>query len=723
METPETRAKLANAIQTLRSQGRENEVQSLVEAYKVKYKSQPVVQENKLQIPQAGGGNIPVVKQLSDVGTGIGTAIGKTVVGAVQAPLRIASGLGKLVGANTKYADKYVGALDKAKANIYDKPFEKQTASVSGKIGTGIGTVAPYLIGAGVVNPATTNLGTIPRVIARAGTDIALSQAQTGGDAKTGLATGVSSAISDAVLGGKAKAVRGILPSLKQIGKTTSTGYVSDVASGMAGMRGEDRTGAKAFIPGAGTVLAGALGTAQTGVHEVRNLKDPIQKANKIISIREKELQKLEDNYQSIRKVTNKTKSQGIDPKKILAETDLLNGAVDNTGTLRTQNASIELNDFIRPQEKVISDSLKREGVLVNLADVRAKLLKMVDDSGIKGGAKLRAIKNVDDDIAGLMLEADNTGKVPLSTIHDAKIDKYANINFLNPESKRVDKAIAKGLKELVETNTRSVDVKNLNRELQQHYSVLDLLEKLDGKKVEGGKLGKYFAQTVGGIVGSHFGPLGAIIGAEVGSGLKGAQMASKFGGKTGITLKQSEDMQRALTQSKLPRLGLPKPSSNVRTSVSSGAVIPLRDRIRLPDEAQAMSANPSYSSNNLGSLNTNQSTTIIPTRIGISKSITLPKGSSISETRSIVNKYIDDTLEAIGDPDTFSVIESNPQAFYRQQIDDISAGLKEGGIKYSRLANSISSIDVNKINNFEDFAGKIREKLNQKSLVDLPKK
>lgn len=661
-------------------------------------------------------GNIPGVKQLSNIGVGIGSAVGKTLLGAVQAPLRITGALGRAVGADTQYVDKAVGGIESVKQGMYQKPFEQQLSTTSGKTGQVIGTLAPFIATAGAVNPATAGLGTIPRVLARAGSDVAVSQAQTGGDMKTGLATGVTSAVADTLLGGKSKAVRGVIPGLKQVGKTTSAGYVSDVSSGVAGMRGEDRTGAKAFIPGAGTVIGGALGTAQTSIS---TLKDPVRKVTNIISKREKELQKLEDNYAIIRKVTSKTKAQGIDPKKILAQTDLLSGAVDNTGTLRTQNASIELNDFIKPQEKVISDNLRREGVLLNLKDVRTKLLNMIDSTGIKGGAKLRAIKNVEDDIAGLMLEADSTGKIPLSTIHDAKIDKYANINFLNPESKRVDKAIAKGLKELVESNTRSVDVKNLNRELQQHYSVLDLLEKLDGKKVEGGKLGKYFAQTVGGIVGSHFGPLGAIAGAEIGAGIKGAQMSSKFTGRTGIKLEQSEQMKEALIRSRQPRLGLPAPrDGSPRSTINSQNAIPLRNATRLPDEVQAPSANQSYS-NNLGNRNTNQSTTIIPTRIGISKSITIPKGSSIDQTRAVVNNYLDDTLKNIADPDTFDVISANPQAFYREQIDNIAQGLKQGGTKYARLANSISSIDASKINNFETLASKIREKLNAKTFME----
>ena len=78
---------------------------------------------------------------------------------------------------------------------------------------------------------------------------------------------------------------------------------------------------------------------------------------------------------------------------------------------------------------------------------------------------------------------------------------------------------------------------------------MLGLLEKLDGKKVQGGKLGKYFAQTIGSIVGSHFGPLGAIVGAELGGGIKGSLMSSTFGRAAGSQLEQSAAMQKALSQ------------------------------------------------------------------------------------------------------------------------------------------------------------------------------
>jgi len=378
-------------------------------------------------------------------------------------------------------------------------------------------------------------------------------------------------------------------------------------------------------LEGAG--VGGLLGGATAGtIRGVKNVITPAivkdeAKAADIITKRKAELQKLEDSYSTVRKTTNNAKTKGIDSKDLLAQTDLLHGAVDENGTIRTQNAMQQLNDFIKPQENVISQNLAREGVSLPLTTVETALKDSVKKSGLKGGALTRALKNVEDDIAGYKLEADAQGNIPLSTVHEAKVDKYANINYLNPESKRADKAIARGLKDLVEKNTKSVDVQKLNQELSSHYSVLSLLEKLDGKKVEGGKLGKYFAETVGGMVGSHFGALGTIIGAEVAGKVKGVQMASKFGGKTGKGLEQSETMQKAIAQGQTPKaplLQLPAPSSEFRSQQVSGAPIPLGQKTQTTADQEMMQKFGTPQSVNVGNRNTIQSNTTAATNSSI---------------------------------------------------------------------------------------------------------
>jgi len=294
---------------------------------------------------------------------------------------------------------------------------------------------------------------------------------------------------------------------------------------------------------GAGGLLGGAIGGIAGGIAG----KIRAGKPEEIIKKRVEALQSIEDNNAQIRKLVSKYKSRGTDVKDILAQTDLLVDSVDNTGTLNTKNAISELNEFIKPQETVISKALAAEGNTISLNKIEKEMIDNLNNSELAGSTKKSVMNAIKKELAGLRLDADKTGKIPLSIVHNAKTSKYANINYLIPESKTADKLIARTLKEVVEKNTKSVDVKALNNELSQHFAVLDLLEKLDGKKVQGGKLGKYFAQTIGSVVGSHFGPLGAVAGAELGGRIRGTQMASTFGSRLGGSLSMSPAMIKTL--------------------------------------------------------------------------------------------------------------------------------------------------------------------------------
>jgi len=300
--------------------------------------------------------------------------------------------------------------------------------------------------------------------------------------------------------------------------------------------------------------VATKTGEIATGIFE----KDPM----KIAETRKTELSQLESGNTPIRKFVENATKKGVDVKDIVSKTDLdIN--VDKNGTIRTTldgGAVDQMTEYLKPQEDIISKILKAEDNTIKLSEVESYLSDAVKNSKVKGGAKLRALNTVADDIAGYKLDAvDSTGKpwvegistgdpyLNLYDVQDFKVDKYANVNYLNPESKIIDKLIAKSLKEIIEKNTKSADVKALNQELAKYYTVMEYLEKLDGKKVKGGRLGKYFAQTVGAVVGSHFGPLGTVIGAELGGAIKGMSMASKFGETTGVKLEPSEAMKSAM--------------------------------------------------------------------------------------------------------------------------------------------------------------------------------
>lgn len=466
-----------------------------------------------------------------------------------------------------------------------DKTTNFVNAIFPGKqVGQAIGTLGGYLL-----SPNKENYDTS-----------APSPLQVAGDVAQGaLAVGTEGLGQTGALAGKVfgKALPAITPAktaLGVIGRNVAGGAGIGAANAVAN-GGDLGDIAKQGAIGAG--LGGLAGGAITGAGAIAARGTP----EKIAANRYAELTKLERNNAPIRKVIAAGDAKGIDTKKILADSDLLVGAVDKNGTINTQDAIGQMQDFLKPQEDVIRKNLVREGKTIPLTDVEAKLKQAVNDSGVQGGALTRALRNVDDDIAGYGLKADANGNVPLSLIQDAKVDKYSNINYLNPETKRVDKTIAKGLKQIVEDNTDSVDVKELNKELSKHFATISVLEKLDGKKVEGGRLGKYFAQTVGSIVGSTLplGPLGPIAGAEIGGRIMGRQMAGKFGKATGQTLESSPAMKNAIELAKsrkLPVKQLPSSFDMQTIDAGPGAVSKFQKPTGLPTAEGAPNVyGPSY--------------------------------------------------------------------------------------------------------------------------------
>lgn len=436
-----------------------------------------------------------------------------------------------------------------------------------------------------------------------------LTKGSTGTVSKIATATGLPE------LGTLANQKAGGLFTKKGLGNITkgaSIGYASDISMGLQGLRGENREGGNAFIPGLSTAIGTGIPVISEAGQTIVNRTDPELKAQRLITKRSKALDKL-DKYQTIKKATEKGNQRGIDIKKLLAETDVLSGTVDNTGNITTKGEDGAIaqytKQYIDGNEGIVSDLLKKENRSISPSLVKARLIQQVKSAGIEGKNLTSALKSIDDEIAGYMLRADEQGNIPVSIIHDAKIDKYNGINFFTEgATKKYDKTIAQGLKELVEETTTSADIKKINQELSKHFAVIDYLNKLDNKKVDGGKLGKYFAQTVGAIVGGKLGPLGAMAGAEVGGMTKGGLMARTFNGKTGKIPQQSEVITEALKVKNASPLELNQSKSN-----------------------------------NLGNLKINQSTTITPTMSDIPKvsNETSGKSSTLSTTINKLKKTL----------------------------------------------------------------------------------
>lgn len=505
---------------------------------------------------------------LSNVGVGIGSALGKGAISTAQLPFNIGTFVGKKTGMNTRGTEAIVGGLEKVKQGIYQKPFEAQLATGSGKTGNVVGNVIPYFAGAGAVNSATKSLPLLQRIATRTVGDVAISQTQTGGDFKTGAATAIPSLVGNALFPGGSK----VTGALSTIGRSTATGYTSDVASGMAGYRGEDRAGGKAFIPGVGTALGAAFGTAMATPQIRTNLN--VRSQNKSIEKNVKGLDKLQKSYSSLDKKIMSADRAGVDVKKVLAESDLLSNTVDKNGTINTKDSVSRFDDMLKPWESKVGDALEQEGKRVTLAELERKVIDTINKGKLVGNLKEQAKSRAIAEIQALAPEADDFGAVPLKLVHDLKVqtNQLNAKSYLDPEKNQIGKTIGRGLKEFVEESTDAIDAKQYNEELRKMYAVREVLEGLNGKKVQGGRLGKYFAQTVGAVAGSSVGgPIGAVIGAEAGGALRGVQMSRSFGTK-GTAIQPSERLKNALYSKNVgPRqMNQTTTTANAKNDISS---------------------------------------------------------------------------------------------------------------------------------------------------------
>lgn len=716
METPETRSKLAGAIRQLQSKGDTATIERLVSAYKTKYKTPqatpfkeaPVERQNK--IAQYNLEASQSAQESKDANSLIGKTknFGKALVSNLM-PSEVGLGetLAKIknIGQTERDAQlvqdtadtqvKLAQLIRKNKAEGKDttkleglfNEGQKRTKGLQESVNAGaqlpktstvvgqLGGTALDVLTAGQYGRSTVGMSSFKPVIKSPGV------AKLFGTTVSPELTKVASTQASGLF--TKKGAGNVL-------KNTGIGYASDVTSGLAGLRGEDREGAKALIPGFGTALTGGISTAGELGQSVKNVRDPQTKVTRLVEKRSKELNKLDD-YVALKKQTEKGMERGIDIKKTLAETDVLHGSVDKNGTISTLGKGGAVDQYrtqyVDGNEKIVSEALKKENRSVAPDLVKARLKKAILSSGLEGSSLVKAEKAIDNELAGYARRAGTNNTIPLETLHNAKVDKYSNINFMTDLAKqKYDKAIAKALKEIVEENTTSIDVKKVNEELSKHFAVMGYLEKLDNKKVEGGRLGKYFAQTVGAIVGSKLGPLGAIAGAELGGRVKGNVMSQAFKGKTNIAPKQAE----AITQAK-------------------GFIAEKPLRI-------------GQSSNNLGSLNTSQTSTIAPTKIGIPK--TVPEETYLSqgirEGKDIlenVKDYTKNPKMGLSVENVAKNIHPEDQKLMTKFIDSVRLGddLSEAEFNMAEKLAQRFGISMDKglskvANSFEDVLGGVKK-------------
>lgn len=361
------------------------------------------------------------------------------------------------------------------------------------------------------------------------------------------------------------------LSKMQLIARSGLTGYTGDVATGLAGLRGEDRTGTKAFIPGIGTGTGLALGTGIAGLQKGGELFTTRGQATRTEAKRWEQLSQLErDKPKFFESIANAKKAGVEDPIGFLSQTKYLNGAVDGKGTVNTAKARQMLKaDVLDPYGKFVRETLVKEGTAISIPDLKRSMVEALRTSDIPGEARLQLRKALTKELEGLANQADKNGKIPLYLIHDAKTFRYANLNYDNPTSKVISKDVARFLKLTIEKHAQSLDVLAYNEQLSGFYALDDVLKALNKSKVEGGRLGTHVSTALGAFIGGQFGsPLLAGAGAMAGKRINEGRLARALGGNqtkgadtSKLTALQKAEYERSpLVVSRYNPKGLPEP-------------------------------------------------------------------------------------------------------------------------------------------------------------------
>lgn len=398
-----------------------------------------------------------------------------------------------------------------------------------------------------------------------------------------GEAAGVALDVATAgTLSGMGKAgVKTALSGGKALAKTSAVGAGVGSAYGATQAMQENKGAgeiAGSALTGAaiGAVAPVAIKGAGKVAQGVKTLASKGKMAEKAITKAEQELVNIENNYAKIRKASEYSKDNLAGSRKRILEADVLPGTVDDTGTIRTQEAIKKYkSEVIDGAEGIVKENLAKEGVSVSPDVIKSQLRKDILSSGLEGKQLTRALNNIDDEVNGLALRSGETGNIPLTSVQDAKINATGGINFATDKwTKTEQKAIARAYKNVIEQNSK-FNVREVNKELQKYYQDLDYLELLDGRKVKGGKLGKYTAQIAGNVAGAATGgmvggvpgaALGTIVGGELASKIKGLMLSKTFGKGFGRTAPKSTILEKAKEEIKKAPLKIGSPKKKSKT-------------------------------------------------------------------------------------------------------------------------------------------------------------
>jgi hypothetical protein len=498
-ETPETRAKLANAITTLRSQGREAEVSSLVSQYKAKYR--PETLERSATAPESFlQGAAKTYKTLENAGQGVALSVGNLGTGVLAGVANLANNAG-IPGAKT---------LDRTVENFrqigFVQPTMESQKTFAGKAGKVVTDVLPYMIPVG-------------GLAANVGKDALVGFGQSGGNVGSGVASGVVTGFTGGAskIPGFNKVVSKIPlnKTARGIINTLAPGYTSDVVQGLAGERGEDRMGAAALLPGAGTVFSGVLGAGVKGAKTVQKMRDPQTYIDATAKSWDVPKNSKNAKFDKAKIIDEQASAKGFNIKQELAQDNVFkdknitDGKFDLTDTIKSYREKAGGgSEYLDTAIKLKNPAVLREPS----ADIYNEAIKSIDPTTTKGDSIIKYLRKE------ASLQKD---KLDFSDIYNKKKYYGSNANWngkgdgIAEEANAALNIIFK--KKLIEKGKEAgIPVEKFLAMQEQNYKIADYLEALDGARVPMTPIQKTrrgVLKVAGALLGSKGGPYGAVAG------------------------------------------------------------------------------------------------------------------------------------------------------------------------------------------------------------------
>lgn len=320
---------------------------------------------------------------------------------------------------------------------------------------------------------------------------------------------------------------------LKRVGVGAGIGYASDVTQGLQGTRGEERTGGKAFIPGAGTVIVGGVPAALGLKQSVKNIRDTDLMTKRIAEEWSKPSTTPKASYKKATEIYDNANATGHNIGETLVKnkirlSDNIEGknynTLDTADNIRVDGGRAS-RDLLRPALKAAEPSVPKTPVNTVIKAAKADIRQ---DRFLTVETKNTLIKNLQK--SEKALGQTYSSGMSLTDLLDEKIvrdfnAKYSPIgDIATNNSARVNKAIADSARTLLKkTAPKDVPVSEFMDELTKQNQVADYLEALHTKPVPVSMLSK-LRQTTAKVI-------GASIGYGAGGGLLGGAGGYHIGG------------------------------------------------------------------------------------------------------------------------------------------------------------------------------------------------